>query len=130
LEVFWSKITEIPSNPEAIEYREEIAEESSLELKSADSICEPGSMWLKVERVAGHDSCMEGMYGGATLSQKVGNHSSLWEEFVRLIHFLNFFAVVHKCWIGVEWLRVEQKLCQEVFFASLRERLVIALTFW
>lgn len=130
MEMFWSKITEIPSKPEAIEDREEIAEESSLELKGAESMCEPGSMLLKVEREAGRDSCKEGTYGGATFSQKVGNHSSLWEELVRLIPFLNFFAVVHKCWIGVEWLRVEQKLCQEFFFANFRERLVFALTFW
>ncbi|KAL5234033.1 hypothetical protein ACI65C_001443 [Semiaphis heraclei] len=46
--MFWSKITEIPSKPEAIEDREEIAEEISSELKGADSICEPGSMLLKV----------------------------------------------------------------------------------
>jgi len=77
LEIFWSKISEIPYKPEAIEDREEIAEESSLELKGADSICEPGSMLLKFEREAGHDSCKEGTYGGETLSQKVGNHSSL-----------------------------------------------------
>jgi len=128
--MFWSKVAEIPSKPEAIEDREEIAEESSLELKGADSICEPGSMLLEVEREAGNDSCKDGTYGGATLSQKIGNHSSLWEELVRLTHFLNFFAVVHKSSIGVEWLRVEQKLCQEFFFANLRERLVFALTFW
>lgn len=29
----------------------------------------------------------------------------------------------------VEWFRVEQKLCQEFFFAVLRMRLVIAFAF-
>ncbi|KAL4085058.1 hypothetical protein QTP88_027896 [Uroleucon formosanum] len=103
--MFWSKITKIPSKPEAIEDREEITDESSLELKGADSICEPESMLLKVEREDEHDSSMEGTYGGATLSQKVGNHSSLCEELVRFTHFLNCFSLVHKYWIVVEWLR-------------------------
>ncbi|KAL4134682.1 hypothetical protein QTP88_006408 [Uroleucon formosanum] len=49
------------------------------ELKGADSICEPGSMLLKEGKEDGYDSCLEGTYGGATLSQKIGNHSSLWE---------------------------------------------------
>lgn len=85
---------------------------------------------LEAGRDYGHDSCLEGTYGGATLSQKVGNHSSLWEGLIRFTHFWNFFVVVHRYWIGVEWLRVEQKLCHEFILGDLRDRLVFALTFW
>jgi hypothetical protein len=55
LEIFWSRITEIPSKPEAIEDRENIAEQSSLKLKGADRICKPGSKLLEIGREDGHD---------------------------------------------------------------------------
>jgi hypothetical protein len=56
LEIFWRRITEIPSIPKEVEEREEIANLSSLELKGMVRRWELGSILVGIGRSGGQDS--------------------------------------------------------------------------